>query len=77
MRRGLVKRAEEWKGSSVREYAQAALALLVTCHSSLVTEEAWMQTNQRAAAACLPQAGLEIDPAWRDCPSIPQSGTPL
>ncbi len=38
--------------------------------SSLVTEEGWMQTNQRADAACLPaclptaggpQAGLEID----------------
>ncbi len=50
VRRGLVKRAEEWKGSSVRQYAQAALALLVTCHSSLVTEEGWMQTNQRADA---------------------------
>jgi hypothetical protein len=32
VRRGLVKRAEEWKGSSVRDYARAALALLVTCH---------------------------------------------
>jgi REP element-mobilizing transposase RayT len=32
VRRGLVKRAEEWKGSSVRDYAEAALALLVTCH---------------------------------------------
>jgi hypothetical protein len=67
VRRGLVQRAEEWKGSSVREYAQAALALLVTCrstsltalsaskgHSSLVTEDGCMQTNQRADAACLP-----------------------
>ena len=33
VRRGLVKRAEERKGSSVRDYAGAALALLVTCHS--------------------------------------------
>ncbi len=32
VRRGLVKRAEEWKWSNVRDYAQAALALLVTCH---------------------------------------------
>ncbi len=35
---------------SVRNYAEAALALLVTCHSSLITEEGWMQTNQRADA---------------------------
>ncbi len=41
----------------------------------LVTEEGRRQTNQRADAACLPQAGLEIDPAWRDCRPIPQSGT--
>jgi len=32
VRRGLVKRADEWKWSSVRESAQAALVLLVTRH---------------------------------------------
>jgi len=32
VRRGLVKHAEEGKGSSVRESAQAALVFLGTCH---------------------------------------------
>ncbi len=64
----------EWQGSGVRMYAQALLALLVTCHLSLkrgrasVSMQGWMQTNKRADAACLPaaggpQAGLKIDPA--------------
>ncbi len=33
---------------------------------SLATEERWTQMNKRADAACLPQAGLEIDRVSRD-----------
>ena len=49
--RCLVKRAEEWKGSSIREYARV--------------------DADEPESRC----GLEIDPAWRDFPPIPQSGT--
>ena len=50
-RLGLAERAEEWKGSSIREYAGV---------------DADGPESRR---------GLEIDPAWRDFPPMPRSGT--
>ena len=51
VRRGLVKRAEEWKSPSVREQ---------------VGVDADEPDSQCGLPARLPQAGRKIDPAWRD-----------
>ncbi len=65
-----VKRAEEWKGSSLRDDAQPALALLVTCHCTCAeaAQADFLVTGQTHQPASTPVGLTEIG-FDRDCAS--------